>query len=126
MELLVLMTFTTRNRTSTRIANNTMIISFLYDMRTNLNYKCNTLKIKYLSTIVTPLSTVCKYISIFFYSFRCVIFHNLLYYRCYFPYTGNRKGVRFVKLILLTLFISITANVLAYYICKWLDRVFKK
>ena len=31
--------------------------------------------------------------TVFFYSFRCVIFHNLLYYKCYFPYTGNRKGV---------------------------------
>ena len=32
-------------------------------------------------------------IPLFFTRYMCLIFHNLLYYKCYFPYTGNRKGV---------------------------------
>ena len=52
--------------------------------------------------ICVPLSTV-------LYLFRCPL------------QSGNRKEVCHVGDIFINLFVAVGANVIAYYICKWLD-----
>lgn len=45
----------------------------------------------------------------------------MLYYYCYRPNTGDRKGVDHVE-TLLSFILSVLASVAAYYLCKWLDE----
>lgn len=52
--------------------------------------------------ICVPLSTVS-------YLFRCPL------------HSGNRKEVCHVGDIFINLFVAVGANMIAYYICKWLD-----
>lgn len=61
-----------------------------------------------------------------FYIFLHKIVINILYlfYNNYviFPHSGNRGEV---KMMFLSFLYSVTASIVSYYICKWLDEYFK-
>jgi len=55
-----------------------------------------------------------------------VIYTHSWYYICVvFPILGNQKGGANMRQELIYLLKSIVASIIAYYICKWLDRFFK-
>ena len=45
----------------------------------------------------------------------------MLYFYCYRPYTGIRKGVSNMDFAL-SFIITVMAGVVCHLICKWLDR----
>ena len=46
---------------------------------------------------------------------------SMVYLLCCPTHSGNRKGVPQVAEIVTGLIVAVGANVIAHYICKWLD-----
>lgn len=46
---------------------------------------------------------------------------SMVYLLCCPTHSGNRKGVPQVAEIVTSLIVAVGANVIAHYICKWLD-----
>lgn len=51
---------------------------------------------------------------------HCKILSDVIKYACYCTHSGNREGVKRMN-SLFTFIVSIMQNVLAHYICRWLD-----
>ena len=62
-------------------------------------------------------------INAFFYTMPLSFRHeNLLYFFCCSLQSGNRKEVSRMAEILINFIMAVAAQVLAYYLCKWLDN----